>query len=143
MFFFFFNDTATTEIYTLSLHDALPISPSWPAPAQPPASPPTPTVGAFSFAAASLDSALFFASSTSSSLTFRISTQHRATWPSATSSSEGSGSTVQRATTNGHRGWNLHPGGGCERSGGMPLIETSRSFRDSSTRGTERSSDHV
>src|SRR3712207_6893320 len=32
--FFFFNDTATTEIYTLSLHDALPIccsgSHSWP-----------------------------------------------------------------------------------------------------------------
>src|SRR2546429_4085587 len=35
--FFFFNDTATTEIYTLSLHDALPISlaklshqPVWP-----------------------------------------------------------------------------------------------------------------
>src|SRR2546430_5174011 len=34
-FFFFFNDTATTEIYTLSLHDALPIytysvcSPVW------------------------------------------------------------------------------------------------------------------
>src|SRR5258705_7697402 len=30
--FFFFNDTATTEIYTLSLHDALPISsplPHW------------------------------------------------------------------------------------------------------------------
>src|SRR3712207_7569401 len=27
MYFFFFNDTATTEIYTLSLHDALPI---WP-----------------------------------------------------------------------------------------------------------------
>src|SRR6266566_1027371 len=27
-FFFFFNDTATTEIYTLSLHDALPIGPS-------------------------------------------------------------------------------------------------------------------
>src|SRR2546427_7787875 len=26
MFVFFFNDTATTEIYTLSLHDALPIS---------------------------------------------------------------------------------------------------------------------
>src|SRR3712207_206298 len=25
---FFYNDTATTEIYTLSLHDALPISPS-------------------------------------------------------------------------------------------------------------------
>src|SRR5215210_8609082 len=25
--FFFFNDTSTTEIYTLSLHDALPISP--------------------------------------------------------------------------------------------------------------------
>src|SRR2546422_6684517 len=34
--FFFFNDTATTEIYTLSLHDALPICrrlvPSWPGP---------------------------------------------------------------------------------------------------------------
>src|SRR6266571_9100764 len=30
--FFFFNDTATTEIYTLSLHDALPIS-ARPAPA--------------------------------------------------------------------------------------------------------------
>src|SRR5216683_8450248 len=29
MFFFFFNDTATTEIYTLSLHDALPISATW------------------------------------------------------------------------------------------------------------------
>src|SRR3712207_7983528 len=37
--FFFFNDTATTEIYTLSLHDALPICagrrrpcpPTWPA----------------------------------------------------------------------------------------------------------------
>src|SRR3712207_7362892 len=28
---FFFNDTATTEIYTLSLHDALPISGSFPA----------------------------------------------------------------------------------------------------------------
>src|SRR5436853_6670951 len=26
LFVFFFNDTATTEIYTLSLHDALPIS---------------------------------------------------------------------------------------------------------------------
>src|SRR6266567_8820037 len=30
MFFFFFNDTATTEIYTLSLHDALPIPPGTP-----------------------------------------------------------------------------------------------------------------
>src|SRR3712207_7082423 len=28
-FFFFFNDTATTEIYTLSLHDALPILAGW------------------------------------------------------------------------------------------------------------------
>src|SRR5260221_2111438 len=28
--FFFFNDTATTEIYTLSLHDALPIYPQRP-----------------------------------------------------------------------------------------------------------------
>src|SRR2546430_13230848 len=32
--FFFFNDTATTEIYTLSLHDALPIWRGlWPSPA--------------------------------------------------------------------------------------------------------------
>src|SRR5438874_10777120 len=42
MMIFFFNDTATTEIYTLSLHDALPISPlrrlsSTRAPAQKPA----------------------------------------------------------------------------------------------------------
>ena len=29
LLFFFFNDTATTEIYTLSLHDALPILKSW------------------------------------------------------------------------------------------------------------------
>src|SRR5687768_18586079 len=32
LYYFFFNDTATTEIYTLSLHDALPIcrsSPAW------------------------------------------------------------------------------------------------------------------
>src|SRR5258706_8787720 len=35
MFFFFFNDTATTEIYTLSLHDALPISPAATAKAAP------------------------------------------------------------------------------------------------------------
>src|SRR6266487_6639963 len=36
-FFFFFNDPATTEIYTLSLHDALPIygqPPQGPAPAR-------------------------------------------------------------------------------------------------------------
>src|SRR5690242_21939432 len=32
LFFFFFNDTATTEIYTLSLHDALPISAFAPVP---------------------------------------------------------------------------------------------------------------
>src|SRR3712207_7828127 len=36
---FFFNDTATTEIYTLSLHDALPISPQrvrpWPLSSRP------------------------------------------------------------------------------------------------------------
>src|SRR2546427_6998988 len=31
IFFFFFNDTATTEIYTLSLHDALPICSHQPA----------------------------------------------------------------------------------------------------------------
>src|SRR5258707_9820960 len=34
-FFFFFNDTATTEIYTLSLHDALPISLLADSPSQP------------------------------------------------------------------------------------------------------------
>src|SRR5262245_63783295 len=32
--YFFFNDTATTEIYTLSLHDALPISWALPRPAR-------------------------------------------------------------------------------------------------------------
>src|SRR5215467_16315329 len=36
LFFFFFNDTATTEIYTLSLHDALPIcDPDGPVPPRP------------------------------------------------------------------------------------------------------------
>src|SRR2546430_12541599 len=43
--FFFFNDTATTEIYTLSLHDALPIlrgsSSGMPASTLPTRSPPT------------------------------------------------------------------------------------------------------
>src|SRR5215813_15403666 len=46
-FSFFFNDTATTEIYTLSLHDALPISPPGmrppfekPPPPKPPMRPP-------------------------------------------------------------------------------------------------------
>src|SRR5438445_11050813 len=39
LLFFFFNDTPTTEIYTLSLHDALPISPT--TPARPARSPPT------------------------------------------------------------------------------------------------------
>src|SRR5256885_12001798 len=36
LLFFFFNDTATTEIYTLSLHDALPIfdQPRYPHPAR-------------------------------------------------------------------------------------------------------------
>src|SRR5256885_8968152 len=34
--FFFFNDTATTEIYTLSLHDALPISETWESPSSQP-----------------------------------------------------------------------------------------------------------
>src|SRR5260370_21427312 len=33
--FFFFNDTATTEIYTLSLHDALPISVNAPSSTEP------------------------------------------------------------------------------------------------------------
>src|SRR5256885_15964878 len=43
LFFFFFNDTATTEIYTLSLHDALPISmgrPSAPSVPSMPVAPP-------------------------------------------------------------------------------------------------------
>src|SRR6266436_10453594 len=34
VFFFFFNDTATTEIYTLSLHDALPIASSQSSPSR-------------------------------------------------------------------------------------------------------------
>src|SRR2546428_8279271 len=38
LFFFFFNDTATTEIYTLSLHDALPISSGATMPARAPPS---------------------------------------------------------------------------------------------------------
>src|SRR3712207_7393357 len=41
MFVFFFNDTATTEIYTLSLHDALPISCSWACPRRTARSQPT------------------------------------------------------------------------------------------------------
>src|ERR1035437_11163087 len=36
--FFFFNDTATTEIYTLSLHDALPICLKWIWESSPPSS---------------------------------------------------------------------------------------------------------
>ena len=36
MYFFFFNDTATTEIYTLSLHDALPICKYQPIPSERP-----------------------------------------------------------------------------------------------------------
>src|SRR2546427_751601 len=45
-FFFFFNDTATTEIYTLSLHDALPICCSATARARPSrASPSAPRFG--------------------------------------------------------------------------------------------------
>src|SRR6185312_16659484 len=39
LIFFFFNDPATTEIYTLSLHDALPI---WPRPAPRPRFPAVP-----------------------------------------------------------------------------------------------------
>src|SRR5215204_6942952 len=52
---FFFNDTATTEIYTLSLHDALPIIPSGRisrispisprSPPRPPPNPPNPPRG--------------------------------------------------------------------------------------------------
>src|SRR6266566_2084364 len=41
-FFFFFNDTATTEIYTLSLHDALPNSPVTAGPATTAAQPSSP-----------------------------------------------------------------------------------------------------
>src|SRR3712207_9433292 len=40
VYFFFFNDTATTEIYTLSLHDALPISTARSATASRPRRPP-------------------------------------------------------------------------------------------------------
>src|SRR3712207_8179841 len=56
--FFFFNDTATTEIYTLSLHDALPICPGDPAhphrPAGRPAAPGAPAGGHDRAAAAPL-----------------------------------------------------------------------------------------
>src|SRR5256885_11951802 len=44
VFFFFFNDTATTEIYTLSLHDALPISSRTAEPQRSPACPLTSVV---------------------------------------------------------------------------------------------------
>src|SRR2546422_11711151 len=105
--------------------------------------PPSSAVGAFSFSAASLESALCLAASMSSCLTFRIKTQHRATWFVATSPSGGSGSSLHLAITKGQRGWNLQPGGECERSGGSPLIDTSLSLRASSTRGTERRRDQV
>src|SRR3989442_6031076 len=51
-FFFFFNDTATTEIYTLSLHDALPISRSGTPRSRCCARPPTQAPGAPSACAA-------------------------------------------------------------------------------------------
>src|SRR3712207_9185798 len=41
--FFFFNDTPTTEIYTLSLHDALPIGDVTPNPREPMTAPPRST----------------------------------------------------------------------------------------------------
>src|ERR1044071_10287487 len=44
-FFFFFNDTATPEIYTLSLHDALPISRRCGPPGPPPDRRPAPATG--------------------------------------------------------------------------------------------------
>src|SRR2546421_5469420 len=43
LLFFFFNDTATTEIYTLSLHDALPISRARSSPRRPDCSSSIPT----------------------------------------------------------------------------------------------------
>src|SRR3712207_7307885 len=51
--FFFFNDTATTEIYTLSLHDALPISRRVNAPAGPASSFTSSTIGTPSLRATS------------------------------------------------------------------------------------------
>src|SRR5450759_1179002 len=109
---------------------------------QVPAFAPTSTVGAFSFSAAATEIELCLAVATSASLTFRIRTQQRATWSGPTSASGGS-STLHRSTTKGHRGWNLQPGGALVRSGGNPLMLTSRSLRASSTRGTDRSSDQV
>src|SRR3712207_9419309 len=53
---FFFNDTATTEIYTLSLHDALPIFSRRPAPSG--------TSGACAAASSSKESGQRYASST-------------------------------------------------------------------------------
>src|SRR5260221_14143619 len=46
LLFFFFNDTATTEIYTLSLHDALPIWRWWLWPWSRPPSPGSPAMAA-------------------------------------------------------------------------------------------------
>src|SRR5260221_8732402 len=116
-------------------------------PSAPPASPaplelPPSAMGNFSFCAAATEMELCFAVATSASLTLLIRTQQRATCSGPTSASSGS-SILHRSTTNGHRGWNLQPGGGFDRSGGSPLMLTSRSLRASSTRGTDRSSDHV
>src|SRR6266852_3211385 len=93
-------------------------------------------------AATSNATSLACAAARVSSDTVLIFTQHRASWPGATSSSSGS-SFKHLSTLNKHRGWNLQPGGRRTRSGGNPRIETRRPLRASSTRGTERSSDHV
>src|SRR5947209_18584875 len=55
-FFFFFNDPATTEIYTLSLHDALPIFPSCDALDQVPDHESLPTQSSFPEASTGLSS---------------------------------------------------------------------------------------
>src|SRR2546430_9443511 len=68
--FFFFNDTATTEIYPLSLHDALPISPT-----AAPASPPQASPGAATTSGSTTPSGCS-ASSTSFTRSFRRSEEH-------------------------------------------------------------------
>ena len=77
-----------------------------------------------------------------SAYAFVMVTQHAACWPAATTSSSGS-SVKHFSMRNGQRGLNSHPGGGAMRSGGSPSMDRRRSCFFSSTRGSERSSDHV
>src|SRR3712207_8305647 len=63
MIFFFFNDTATTEIYPLSLHDALPIYASTTVACQPSVSSPAATAFAIALVLPNMDSSTTIACS--------------------------------------------------------------------------------